>query len=120
MYITFCVFVSRITMSLNNISTRFIHNLCKRTFKSYYSSTWTKLTAHCKQNYLVISKRNFQYSAVLSGTAGHAETTTTTQGLSKLQAQELVLRLNDEERSILTSALHEYRSKLVKDEFEGK
>ncbi|KAJ8931707.1 hypothetical protein NQ314_015354 [Rhamnusium bicolor] len=58
--------------------------------------------------------------SVVLGTAGHAETTSTTQGLSKLQAQELILRLNVEERSILTTALHEYQSKLIKDEYEGK
>ncbi|KAJ3616434.1 hypothetical protein MTP99_003105 [Tenebrio molitor] len=34
-------------------------------------------------------------------------------------AQELVLRLNGEERNILISALQEYQSKLVKDEYEG-
>ncbi|XP_050304597.1 transmembrane protein 65 isoform X3 [Anthonomus grandis grandis] len=43
-----------------------------------------------------------------------------TQGLSKLQAQELILRLNDEERTNLSTALHEYHSKLVKDELEGQ
>lgn len=65
-------------------------------------------------------KKNVSTQSVLHGTAARAETTSTTQGLSKLQAQELVLRLNDEERSVLISALQEYRSKLVKDEYEGK
>jgi hypothetical protein len=37
-----------------------------------------------------------------------------------LQAQELVLRLNGEERNILISALQEYQSKLVKDEYEAE
>lgn len=67
-----------------------------------------------------IKKRNFATSKIFRGSAARAETTSTTQGLSKLQAQELVLRLNDEERGILISALHEYQSKLIKDEYEGK
>ncbi|XP_057652116.1 transmembrane protein 65 isoform X5 [Diorhabda carinulata] len=61
----------------------------------------------------------FGVSSVSMGTAGHAETTSTTQGLSKLQAQELILRLNGEERNVLMTALHEYQSKLVKDEYEA-
>ncbi|KAJ8946995.1 hypothetical protein NQ318_019076 [Aromia moschata] len=40
------------------------------------------------------------------------------RGLSKLQAQgELILRLNGEERNILMTALQEYQSKLIKDEY---
>lgn len=62
----------------------------------------------------------FSVSCTVNGTAGHAETTSTTQGLSKLQAQELILRLNGEERNILKTALNEYQSKLVKEEYEGK
>ncbi|KAF5307953.1 hypothetical protein FQR65_LT06520 [Abscondita terminalis] len=54
------------------------------------------------------------------GSAARAETTSTTQGLSKLQAQELILRLNSEERTLLYSALQEYQSKLVKDEYQGQ
>lgn len=68
----------------------------------------------------VCIQRDISMHSVLYGTAARAETTSTTQGLSKLQAQELVLRLNDEERSVLISALQEYHSKLVKDEYEGK
>lgn len=67
-----------------------------------------------------MSRRNFRVNSLLAGTGGHAETTSTMQGLSKLQAQELVLRLTDEERTTLTSALHEYKSKLIKYEYEGK
>ncbi|KAL3269059.1 hypothetical protein HHI36_008142 [Cryptolaemus montrouzieri] len=63
---------------------------------------------------------NFRASVTHYGSAARAETTSTTQGLSKLQAQELVLRLNQEERQILLSALQEYQSKLVKDELEGQ
>ncbi|KAJ8979512.1 hypothetical protein NQ317_015690 [Molorchus minor] len=59
-------------------------------------------------------------NSVALGTAGHAETTSTTQGLSKLQAQELILRLTGEERNILTIALQEYQSKLIKEEYEAK
>lgn len=99
-------------MSFSNLKPQFIHNLCKRTLKSYYFSPKTKLTS-------LVSRRNVHTDSQYAGTAGHAETQSTIQGLSKLQAQELVLRLNDEERNILTSALHEYRSKLAKDEYEG-
>ncbi|XP_044271595.1 uncharacterized protein LOC123015745 isoform X1 [Tribolium madens] len=79
----------------------------------------TKLTnfSPCRSQHI---KLNFSTSCRLDGSAGRAETTSTTQGLSKLQAQELVLRLNGEERNILISALQEYQSKLVKDEYEGQ
>ncbi|XP_066261052.1 transmembrane protein 65 isoform X2 [Euwallacea similis] len=106
-------------MSLRNINNRSIHILCKRTFKCYCNTPGTKLITDSKQG-CFISKRNLQITSLVSGTAGHAETTSMTQGLSKLQAQELVLRLNDEERDFLTSALHEYKSKLVKDEYEAE
>lgn len=43
----------------------------------------------------------------------------TTQTLTKVQAQELALRLTTDERKILLNALQEYQSKLVKDEYEG-
>lgn len=68
----------------------------------------------------VHTERNFSIDAIREGSAARAETTSTTQGLSKLQAQELVLRLTDEERSVLISALQEYHSKVVKEEYEGK
>ncbi|XP_044271596.1 transmembrane protein 65 isoform X2 [Tribolium madens] len=79
----------------------------------------TKLTnfSPCRSQHI---KLNFSTSCRLDGSAGRAETTSTTQGLSKLQAQELVLRLNGEERNILISALQEYQSKLVKDEYEAE
>jgi hypothetical protein len=85
----------------------------------------TKLTNFCQYRYEIsnnshIRNRNFSINYLLSGSAGRAETTSTTQGLSKLQAQELVLRLNGEERNILISALQEYQSKLVKDEYEAE
>ncbi|KAJ8920163.1 hypothetical protein NQ315_011824 [Exocentrus adspersus] len=79
----------------------------------------TKLTNLCNTANNV-NTRKFSVSSAVFGSAGHAETTSTTQGLSKLQAQELILRLNGEERSILMTALHEYQSKLVKDEYEGQ
>lgn len=65
------------------------------------------------------NNRRFSLSSITYGSAARAETTSTIQGLSKLQAQELVLRLTTEERIILYSALQEYQSKLVKDEYEG-
>lgn len=65
-------------------------------------------------------KRSFSVDPTLSGSAARAETTSTTHGLNKLQAQELILRLNSEERTILYTALQEYQSKLIKDEYQGK
>ncbi|XP_044753678.1 uncharacterized protein LOC123313050 [Coccinella septempunctata] len=64
--------------------------------------------------------RNISGSLICYGSGARAETTSTTQGLSKLQAQELVLRLNQEERQMLLNALQEYQSKLVKEEYEGQ
>lgn len=55
-------------------------------------------------------------SSRLSGTAARPEIT---GGLSKQQAQELTLRLNQEERALLLSALQEFQSNLVKDEYLG-
>lgn len=69
---------------------------------------------------LAVERKCISTSCVTSGSAARAETTSTTQGLSKLQAEELVLRLTSEERNILVTALHEYQSKLIKDEYEGK
>lgn len=71
-----------------------------------------------RSNFVV--KCKFSVNSPQCGSAGRAETTSTTQGLTKLQAEELILRLNGEERNILLGALHEYQSKLVKDEYEGK
>lgn len=58
-------------------------------------------------------------SAVSGGIASRAETTSAATGLTKLQAQELVLRLTIEERVMLVNALNEYESKLIKDGYEG-
>lgn len=66
------------------------------------------------------SVRHLGITGVLQGSGGHAETTSTTVGLNKLQAQELVLRLTGEERIMLIAALQEYESKLVKEEFAGQ
>ncbi|XP_019771720.2 transmembrane protein 65-like isoform X2 [Dendroctonus ponderosae] len=106
-------------MSINHIRSHTMFHLCKRTLKVHECSLNSKITTYSNHSYLV-SRRNLRVDSLLAGTAGHAETTSTLQGLSKLQAQELVLRLNDEERSTLTSALHEYRSKLIKDEYEAE
>lgn len=73
-----------------------------------------------KLNNFVVDHRFISTSSIANGSAARAETTSTTQGLSKLQAEELVLRLTGEERNILINALQEYQSKLVKDEYEGK
>nr|CAH7718813.1 unnamed protein product [Callosobruchus chinensis] len=67
-----------------------------------------------------LSNCKFSIDVTLRGAAGRAETTSTTQGLSKLQAQELILRLNSVERGHLMTALHEYNSKIIKDEYEGQ
>ncbi|XP_031349913.1 transmembrane protein 65 isoform X2 [Photinus pyralis] len=71
----------------------------------------------CNQQFK-IHKNSISVSVAVKGSAARAETTTTTQGLSKLQAQELILRLNSEERTLLYSALQEYQSKLIKDEYQ--
>lgn len=84
-----------------------------------HSVSQSRITTTC-DIYQQLEKRFFGSSSFLRGSAGRAETTSTTQGLSKLQAQELVLRLNDEERTILISALKEFQSKLVRDEYEGE
>ncbi|XP_045474892.1 transmembrane protein 65 isoform X2 [Harmonia axyridis] len=67
-----------------------------------------------------VHNRNISGGLVCYGSGARAETTSTIQGLSKLQAQELVLRLNQEERQMLLSALQEYQSKLVKEEYEAE
>lgn len=103
----------RTRLIISNLFDR-VHGKCfiQRTNLTYF--------AKCKTGENVNSCKKFSLSAVASGTAGHAETTSTTQGLSKLQAQELVLRLTGDERTILMTALQEYQSKLIKDEYEGK
>ncbi|KAK9693617.1 Sugar efflux transporter for intercellular exchange [Popillia japonica] len=68
----------------------------------------------------VHTNRNFSIDSIREGSAARAETTSTTHGLSKLQAQELILRLTDEERNVLINALQEYHSKMVKEEYEGQ
>ncbi|XP_076266812.1 transmembrane protein 65 isoform X2 [Rhynchophorus ferrugineus] len=105
-------------MSLNSRTPRLLLQLSKFTLKGNFCTPSTTLTT-CLRSNVKMDKRNLQLYSVLRGTAGHKETTSMTQGLTKLQAQELILRLNDEERNILTTALHEYQSKLVKDEYEA-
>lgn len=108
-------------MATKLVRTRFVSNLCNRIQEKYLIQR-THLTyfSKCKTDENVNSCKKFSVSSVASGTAGHAETTSTTQGLSKLQAQELILRLTGDERTILMNALQEYQSKLIKDEYEGK
>lgn len=84
----------------------------------YHLLQSSKITTRCSSKQ--VAKRYLSTCSSLAGSAGRAETTSTTQGLSKLQAQELVLRLNGEERNILISALQEFQSKLVRAEYEGK
>lgn len=74
---------------------------------------------HIKQRDLN-HRKTFSVSCVNRGSAARAETTTTTQGLSKLQAQELILRLTSEEREILINAIQEFHSKMLKDQYEGE
>lgn len=105
-------------MATKLVRTRLVSNLCGRVQLKYLSQR-THLTHFSKYKTGQNGNCKFSVSSVFSGTAGHAETTTTTQGLSKLQAQELVLRLTGDERTILMSALKEYQSKLIKDEYEG-
>ncbi|XP_072378574.1 uncharacterized protein [Diabrotica undecimpunctata] len=107
-------------MATKIVRTKNISNLFNNSI-SVYLSQKTTLTNFAKhQKTFVNNSCKFSLSSVVTGTAGHAETTSTTQGLNKLQAQELILRLNGEERNVLMTALHEYQSKLVKDEYEGQ
>ncbi|XP_072378575.1 transmembrane protein 65 isoform X2 [Diabrotica undecimpunctata] len=106
-------------MATKIVRTKNISNLFNNSI-SVYLSQKTTLTNFAKhQKTFVNNSCKFSLSSVVTGTAGHAETTSTTQGLNKLQAQELILRLNGEERNVLMTALHEYQSKLVKDEYEA-
>lgn len=96
---------------------KFKNDTINETSKFYLSSQF-----HCNLNKKYKNNNNnrqFSLNSITYGSGGRAETTSTIQGLSKLQAQELVLRLTSEERNILFSALQEYQSKLVKDEYEG-
>ncbi|XP_022917997.1 uncharacterized protein [Onthophagus taurus] len=68
----------------------------------------------------VFGTRMFGVDVIRGGSAARAETTSTIVGLSKLQAQELVLRLTDDERAVLVAALEEYDSKRLKEEFQGQ
>lgn len=113
-------------MATKLMRTRCFTNLFDKTPAAAFLGHKTRLTnfAKCENSAKNRCVNNFSckfsVNSVVRGTAGHAETTSTTQGLSKLQAQELILRLNSEERSILMTALQEYQSKLIKDEYEGK
>lgn len=103
------------------VSTRSLLVKNTRTVESFlvFTSNFSPRSTRKLSNFAV-NPRFISTSTVSSGSAARAETTSTIQGLSKLQAEELVLRLTSEERSILSNALHEYQSKLVKDEYEGK
>ncbi|XP_022917998.1 transmembrane protein 65 isoform X2 [Onthophagus taurus] len=68
----------------------------------------------------VFGTRMFGVDVIRGGSAARAETTSTIVGLSKLQAQELVLRLTDDERAVLVAALEEYDSKRLKEEFQAE
>lgn len=107
-------------MATKLVRTRLGSNLYDRISQKYFLQR-THLTQFSNNKTgKDVNRCNFSVNSVASGTAGRAETTSTTQGLSKLQAQELVLRLRGDERTILMGALQEYQSKLVKDEYEGK
>lgn len=111
-------------MATKIVRSKPLGNLLNKLIVPRFLTQKTKLTNFCKirniDNLNINNICKFSVNSVVLGSAGHAETTSTTQGLSKLQAQELILRLNGEERSVLMTALHEYQSKLVKDEYEGK
>lgn len=96
-----------------------VRNFAAKSKVNFGSSLLFKSICCAKRNYLCDNRRFIRTSCCLNGSAARAETTSTTQGLSKLQADELVLRLTSEERGILLTALHEYQSKLVKDEYAG-
>ncbi|XP_018563420.1 uncharacterized protein LOC108905131 [Anoplophora glabripennis] len=110
-------------MAAKIVTTPPLGNLFSKFVVPRFLTQKTRLTKFCKSanlNNLNVNICKFSVNSVVLGSAGHAETTSTTQGLSKLQAQELILRLNGEERSVLMTALREYQSKLVKDEYEGQ
>lgn len=91
----------------------FSRNLCRdRRLISYCKKITSKqIHVSCPSRCLL------RTSSKLSGTAARPELT---GGLSKQQAQELTLRLNQEERAMLLSALQEFQSNLVKDEYLGR
>lgn len=65
-------------------------------------------------------KRDICSSIRLCGTPGTHKTGVTGRPiLSKQQAQELTLNLTGEERELLLSAIQEYQSKVIKDEYLG-
>ncbi|KAK4876374.1 hypothetical protein RN001_012796 [Aquatica leii] len=105
-----------------------LFNLTFRTFCVESTNSSQKSSIKCNfdlfrsnfNNQFKMRNNKFSVNSFLKGSAGRAETTSTTQGLSKLQAQELILRLNSEERTLLYTALQEYQSKLVKDEYQGQ
>lgn len=105
---------------------RYNFQICKFAFRNFSDTkvskfnflSRTEVTSNLK-NKQELKSRHFSLVPVRRGAAARADTTSAIQGLSKLQAQELVLRLTTEERSILITALQEYQSKLVKDEYEG-
>lgn len=88
----------------------------------YNKFTKTHINTLLWKNYL--PKRSITINSRLCGVLGPvkaAEGTFNTGGLlSKQQAQELALKLTSEERNLLLTALQEYQSKIVKDEYLGK
>ncbi|XP_060521886.1 uncharacterized protein LOC132699270 [Cylas formicarius] len=83
----------------------------------YVASLTGHLKCNRQFNYPIV-KRNLSLSTIKYGEESNVENPP--EILTKPQAHALILRLNDEERSNLMTALHEYQSKLIKDEYEGQ
>lgn len=67
-----------------------------------------------------VTKRFLITTKRLCGTSGIHKTTVTGKPiLSKQQAEELTLKLTSEERVLLLTAIQEYQSKIIKDEYLG-
>lgn len=105
-----CLFSTK--LFCDSISKPLLNSTNKK--KSINSLLWKNL----------IHKRQFSTNLRLCGVLGPvkaAEGTFNTGGLlSKQQAEELALKLTSEERNLLLTALQEYQSKIVKDEYIGK
>ncbi|XP_044733767.1 transmembrane protein 65 [Chrysoperla carnea] len=81
---------------------------------------FTKIDKY-KQNSLNINNNNLLWTSVYKQSASSAAVRhDSLQNLTKVQAQELALRLTNEERQLLLNALQEYQSKIIKDEYEGQ
>lgn len=98
----------------------FSTNLCCGSVpKSILNTTRKKLVVDKWLWKYYLPKRYLTTNSRLCGIIGSAKATGEL-GLSKQQAEELTLKLTNEERGLLLTALQEYQSKIVKDEYLGE